>query len=482
MIASRLITRCIDFVALIVLARLLALDDFGVVAIAMSIVMIVEAIMELPLGLALVALPARSASHYDTVFTLQLLRGLILASILVISSWPLSQIYHDHRLIPLICALSIAPASRGLSSPRMIEFSMAFDFWPNLIVEVIGKLGGLALSLIAALLIGNYWALAIGTIASPITMLFVSYGYAPHLPKISLKEWPIFADFLRWATIGQTINAVVWQMDPLMLGRAVDHSSIGAFSMASNLVALPTQIFVVQLIQPLVVAFSSVREDLQRLTAAYQKSAVGVVALSLPIMVGMSICAELLLRLAFGEKWLTSATILSWLAIAAIPSFLTSPLPALALSAQRVQLVTRLIVIELLVKFPLMLVGILSYGIPGVLGARLITALVMSGCGMLTVRELIGLRVRDQLLATWRPVISAGIMTLLIMPIKAGLGEGQGYYQLVSNFGIVVGVGVIAYVGSMFFLWNLAGRPDGIECNVAGLLGRSARRIASRLS
>ena len=53
MIASRLITRCIDFAALIVLARLLSPEDFGLVAIAMSVIMIVEAIMELPLGYGL---------------------------------------------------------------------------------------------------------------------------------------------------------------------------------------------------------------------------------------------------------------------------------------------------------------------------------------------------------------------------------------------------------------------------------------------
>src|SRR5689334_8463252 len=63
MIASRLIARCIDFVALVVLARLLSPEDFGLVAIAMSVIMIVEAIMELPLGYVLVTLPARTKSH-----------------------------------------------------------------------------------------------------------------------------------------------------------------------------------------------------------------------------------------------------------------------------------------------------------------------------------------------------------------------------------------------------------------------------------
>src|SRR3954452_8872058 len=94
LIVSRLITRCVDFVALIVLGRLLSPEDFGLVALAMSVIMIVEAIMELPLGYALVALPTRTKSHFDTVFTLQLMRGGVLAAVLLLAAWPLSQIYH----------------------------------------------------------------------------------------------------------------------------------------------------------------------------------------------------------------------------------------------------------------------------------------------------------------------------------------------------------------------------------------------------
>src|SRR5579871_4932278 len=97
LVASRLITRCIDLGTLVILGRLLSPADFGVVAIAMSVIAIVEAIMELPLGLALVALPTRTEEHYATAFTLQLVRGLLLAVILLALAWPIARIYNDPR-------------------------------------------------------------------------------------------------------------------------------------------------------------------------------------------------------------------------------------------------------------------------------------------------------------------------------------------------------------------------------------------------
>src|SRR5260370_36780557 len=87
LIVSRLITRCIDLMALVILGRLLSPADFGLVAIAMSVTLIVEAVMELPVGLALVTFPTRTKLHYDTAFTLQLIRGMGLPVILMILSW-----------------------------------------------------------------------------------------------------------------------------------------------------------------------------------------------------------------------------------------------------------------------------------------------------------------------------------------------------------------------------------------------------------
>lgn len=481
LIASRLITRCIDLGTLIILGRLLSPADFGLVAIAMSVIMIVEAIMELPVGIALVTFSIRTKLHYDTAFTLQLLRGGALAAILLILAWPLSQIYSDHRLIWLICALGIAPAARGLGSPRIVEYAINFNFLPNFIIEVVGKLVALTLSVGFAWSTRSYWSIAIGTIAAPVTMLVVSYCYAPYLPAVSLKEWRDFSGYLRWTTAAQALTALAWQMDQLLLGRFVSRLDLGRFSMAANLSVLPTQIFVVQVVNPLVVAFSSVREDISRLKAAYQKSATVILAIGFPVMVGMSLTAEPIIRLVLGMKWLAAAPMLSWLSLSMIPSLFVSPLAPLAMTLNRTSIFFRLISIELAIKFPLMLIGVLYYGIPGIIAVRLATALVMAGFAMQAVRELIGLPMRDQLFGPWRSTTSAVIMALVIAPLGGAFADVTGFSQSILGLAVVVGVGAIVYAGSMFLLWRLAGCPDGLETDVASLLVSSLRRV-SKLS
>jgi O-antigen/teichoic acid export membrane protein len=477
LMATRLITRCIDLWALVILGRLLSPADFGLVAIAMSVIVIVEAVMDLPIGMALVTFPTRTKQHYDTAFTIQLIKGMSLALILLVLAWPLSQIYGDRRLVWLICALSIAPVSRGLGSPRFVEYAIELDFRPTFIMEVVGKLVALALSTGLAWSTGSYWSLAIGTIATPITVLVVSYLFAPYLPTISIKEWRDFSGYFRWTTAAQAVAALNWQIDQLILGRFVSRLELGRFSMAANLSALPTQIFVGQVINPLVVAFSLVREDASRLKRAFQKSALTIAAIGLPIMVGMSMNAEPIIRFVLGERWLETAPILRWLCLSVIPSLFVGPLVPLAISLNRTGIFFRLISIEFFIKFPLMLSAAFYYGIAGVIAVRLVTALVMAVCAMLAVRELIGLAMRAQLWGPWRPVISSIIMALVIAPLEGPFTNVRGFLQLTLGLTIVVGVGAMVYASSTFLLWRLAGCPDGFESNFAGLLASYARKV-----
>jgi O-antigen/teichoic acid export membrane protein len=475
LILSRLITRCVDLATLVILGRLLSPADFGLVAIAMSVIVILEAVMELPLSMALVTLPARTESHYDTVFTLQLARGVLLAAIALMLAWPLSRIYGDHRLTSLICALAVAPASRGLTSPRFVEYAANFNFLPNFVMEVIAKVLALVLSVGLAWSTASYWSIAVGTIVTPVSMLIVSYCYAPYLPAISVKEWRDFSVYLRWTTAGQLIMALNWQMDQLILGRFVNRFELGRFSMASNLASLPTQIFILQVANPLVVAFSSVREDANRLKAAYQKSMIGITAVGLPIMLGMSITAEPIIRIVLGEKWLAAVPMLRWLSLAMIPPLFVGPLSPLAVSLNRTGIFFRLLMTEFVIKLPLMFLGVIYYGITGVIAARVITATVMTVCAAFAVTELTTLSKKDQLLAPWRPVVSAIMMAMVTMPLGGLYQHVPDLTYLVLVFAGTVSLGAMTYASSMWLLWRLAGCPAGLEQDVVAFLMRYLR-------
>jgi hypothetical protein len=396
LVASKVFSRCIDLAALTILARLLTPTDFGLVAIAMSVLTIVEAVLELPIAFALMAVPERTKDHFDTAFTLQLARGAVLASILIVVSWPLASFYHDNRLIPLLCVLSLAPVSNGLVSPRMTEYAIKLDFRPNFVIEILGKLVALVFSVGAAWWTGSYWSLALGTIATPLTGAVLSFVFAPHFPTLTLTKWNVFSGYLRWTTLTQMLSATNWQMDQLLLGRLVARFELGAFSMASNLSSIPGQIFVGQTFKPLLVGFSSI-----------------------------------FFRLALSE---------------------------------------------FVFKLPLLLIGALFYGIPGVLAVRFTIAVIMCVFSMIAVRNLIDLKIRAQLLFPWRPTLSVIVMTLGLELMRVGVAN-QDHVQLILGLVWTSTLGAVIYSGALCLLWFFCGRPDGIETKVIEFLSRRLYRV-----
>jgi O-antigen/teichoic acid export membrane protein len=476
LVASRLGTRCIDLATLFVLGRLLTPADFGIVAIAMSIMTVVETIMDLPVFQALVRLPELTDAHCDTAFTLGLMRGLTIALILIAAAWPVALIYGDHRLIGLLCTLWIAPAARSSGSPLLVHYFKKLDFRPILVFDLSGKCVAFLFSAGLAWKTGSYWSIVAGTLAAPVTAAGISYIINPYVPRLSLRKWRDFAGFVGWSTASQATGALNWQLDQLTLGRFVSSFDLGRFAMAANLALLPNQVIVTQVLSPLLVAFTIIRQDMRRLAAAYLNSAATVVAVGIPTMVGLSIIAEPLIRLVLGDQWIQAVTSLRWLSLAVIPSFFVAPLGPLVMALNRTKMLFIISAVEFAFKLPVLLIAAQYYGIEGVLAVRMATAILVAGCSMFVVRELIGLSIGAQLLNAWRPTVSVLMMALAIAPFEGWLNGMQGAAIRVFGLALVVGLGAVVYAGSVFLLWRMANCPHGFESKIAEILGKYSRR------
>ena len=120
LISSRLSGRLIDFGTVIFLARALSPADFGLAALAASLIAIVDTALEIPLTQALTRLKTIDDQHLNTAFTLGVCRGGVLSVVLLAAALPFSMIYHDPRLAPLVCVFALAPVARSLVSPAAI--------------------------------------------------------------------------------------------------------------------------------------------------------------------------------------------------------------------------------------------------------------------------------------------------------------------------------------------------------------------------
>lgn len=476
LVASRLITRCIDLITLSLLGRLLTPADFGIVAIAMSVIFIVEAVMEIPIGVALVRVRNPTERHYDTAFTVGLLRSCILMAVVIALSWPIAELYRDERLIWLISALGTAPAVRSLGSPRITEFTRRMDYRPIVALEAMGKLTSLVVSVVVAWCTGSYWAIAVGTIATPLTIAVASHIAFRYRPRLSLAEWSAFSAFVRWSTINQLVGAMNWQIDQLMLGRMVSRQDLGRFSMASNLASLPTQVIIVQLLNPLTVAFSLIHDNPARLKDAYRASAAMIVCVGLPVLIGLGLVADPLIRLVLGEKWTVISPIVSFMALSIIPSLFVSPLSPLLMALNRTQALFPIALSELLFKMPILLVAIWLFGMEGAVGMRMLTALFVAAVSMRAAQQTIGWAAWKQVAEHWRSIVAGALMAAAVYPLTCDLEhEPQIVLMAAKLVGAVLLAGAV-YAVAILALWFVAGRPAGAEAKILHLVRSVIRR------
>ncbi len=476
-ISGKFLARLLDFVSLLILARLLSPADFGIVAIATSVLVIVEAILDLPLTQALVRVPSPSERMFATAFTLSLMRGVAISLLMIVIAWPMAVFYNDPRLFPLVAVVSIAPAMRSVVSPRMVLFMQRFDFRREFALDLITKGSTLIFGVGVALASDSYWGLAIGAVAGPTAAAIASYIFAPMRPRFSLSEWKHFQDMIGWNTVSQVLNSLNWQMDRLLLPRFTSLSTYGAFSVADNLAGIPYQTFVGPLMRPLMAAFSNVSDRGKQITA-YLKATNAIMVVAAPILLVIIILAEPILRIVVGEKWAFAAPILQWLCIVSLIGLPTTIMPPLVMVLDKTRYVALRMFAEFAVRAPVTVFGVMMFGLDGALGARVVAAIVAYVVCLVITQRLIGASIAAQLYAFIRPLAASLPMVgflLWVQPLLIAMPLG---IELVIGVGLCSGAALSIFWLCSLLLWEAVGRPDGLEAIVLRKIMPWRNRVA----
>ena len=90
--------------------------DFGLVALGMAVVGSLAAFSEFGFDLALIQNQTAERRHYDTAWTLSVLRGFLLAGLLLLLAQPAATIFDDERLVALVSTLAIIPFLQGFAN------------------------------------------------------------------------------------------------------------------------------------------------------------------------------------------------------------------------------------------------------------------------------------------------------------------------------------------------------------------------------
>jgi lipopolysaccharide exporter len=458
LVSSRLIGRVIDFVTLLFLARTLTPTDFGLTALAMTLIIILDTVLEVPVIQALISLQKLEKSHLDTGFTLGALRSLVVAAVVLIGAFPFSYLYQDSRLIVLIAVLAISPIARGMLNPNLVRFARNMRFRPSFITEFSGKLCGMAAAITIVLAGGGYWAIAANTVVPPVVSTIVSYLLAPYRPSITLSRMDDFAGYIGWFTGAQILVAVNWQFERLVLGRFIDKASLGRYALASDLAMFPSQAIVGPAMHSVLAAFSRISSEKDRLKPAFLKASGLAMLVVTPMCVGIAVTGDLIVRLLLGAKWQDAGVYLQLISLAFIAAPYYQTLQAFSLAVARPIILFRINLISLALRIPLVGFFVYFYSIMGAIAALISLSVIMFAFYLYYVRREVGIGYRLQLKNLWKVAVAASTMAAAVLFARHFLVPPD--LNFIVELLLMAAIGAVVYASTLLAsgVWLLVGQ------------------------
>lgn len=476
--AMNLSVRIIGLCSTVLLARILTPEDFGLVALAVSYLAIIEGLTAINLNSALIRIQDESADLYDTAWTLGLLRAIGIALIIVISASFFPSLMREPRLEAVIYILALQPIFQGLMNPRFTAYEKNLNFKPLFVVSVSSRLIATIFTVVVAILYQSYWALIIGALISSFMNMILSYVMQPYMPRWQLGRIRDIFGFTAWLSGVSVLSALNVRLDNFIIGGFLDIKYVGYYRMGEDLISLPTGELVGPLTRSLFPAFSAMADEPEKLKTNTLEASSVIAAITLPITFGFAFLAEDVVRLLISEKWLFIVPMIQILT----PIIGLQTLSATAISVCMATGHTRDIflseIIFFLVRLGAIFIGIINWGFSGLIWGRVVSGLVYVLISNWRIKQAINISLFAPFTHAWRSILSAVLMVAALWGFQNTSLFNVAEFSVFLRLSGAIIIGAFTYVFLHWILWRLSGRPGGAEQRFIGVIHKITHKSA----
>ena len=313
----------IDLMRLVVLARLLAPDDFGLLALALVPLELLLTATNFGMVAALVQRQENDARHYDTAWTVGMYRSLAVSALVFLAAPAIASLAGEPRVTDLIRLLAVAPLLEATASIRLADLTRKLDFRSLAGVEIAKAVANFAAAALLAPLVG-VWALVIGRIFGALVYTVASYLRAPYIPRLRVdrKAASSLIRFGRWMLLTGLIAVAGSAVLRLLVSRHLGAAELGLYYLAFRIAMLPADIAGQVVGAVSFPAFATIQHDLERTRQALRGALTGITVLLAPVCLLMIALAPSLGEALLGPEWSEAAPLLRLLSLAALVGIL----------------------------------------------------------------------------------------------------------------------------------------------------------------
>jgi PST family polysaccharide transporter len=240
-LAGQLAKLVVQTASIVVLARLIAPQDFGLVVMVSAVVGIGDVLRDLGLSMGSIQARSLSEAQRDNLFWINTGIGLLLTVVFFLVSWPLAAVYDEPRLVAITQALSVTFLANGMASQYRAQFTRQFRFRALVGVDVSAQAVGFVVAVLLALGGAGYWALVGQQIGQVVFFAAAAVSLGRWLPALPQRQAGV-RDILAfgWPLTGtQLVGYLSRNVDSLVVGLRFGPDVLGVYSKAFQLLMMP---------------------------------------------------------------------------------------------------------------------------------------------------------------------------------------------------------------------------------------------------
>ena len=307
----------------LIMTRLLYPEAFGLMLIVNLFMGALGQLSDVGVQQAIIAKRDGIDDRYlDTAWTMLVARGLALAALVLALAYPISLLYGEAQLVPLLVLVSLVPIIRSVSSPYPILFEKEVRPTRFVVVNACAVTGSLVITILWLLLHPTIYALAANGIFFAIISTTLSYRLFPsRRPRLHWDKevaLQIFR-FGRWILLGTALTFLARQGDRIIISNWVPAATLGIFSIAVNLSRLLEMLIGKLNFGVLLPVYAELRAGgAGRVSREAVRIKLAIYALCFPVILILAIFGRDIIRILYDERYYEAGWMLEVLAVGTV--------------------------------------------------------------------------------------------------------------------------------------------------------------------
>lgn len=306
------------FVQGVILARLLAPSDYGLIAMTTIFFAISGCFIDSGFATALVRKKDRTPVDYSTVFVTNVCLTAFFALLLSVCSPFIADFYNEPFLVTIVCCNALLLFLNSFLAIQNTKLTIDLDFKTQNIMRIITNITIGTITIIMALMGYGIWSLILPNFLMPFLAGYMYWHHNHWFPgfKFSWKSWREFFSFGSKMLASNLLDTTFNNIYPLVIGKKFDATTLGYYTRAQNYADLPSYTLLTVLGPVAFPVLCKIQDDDERLQKAYRRLIRLSAFIVFPMMIGLAVLARPAIFVLVTDKWEQSIPYLQLLCFA----------------------------------------------------------------------------------------------------------------------------------------------------------------------